>query len=189
MNNQVLRTIFERRSCRSYDAEKKVAEQDLVTVLKAGAYAPSAMNTQSWHFTAVVNKDALSRLNDAMLQSLPQEVRARIEARADGKKPSPFYNAPALIIVSLKEGVSLYPEADAACALQNMFLAATSLHLGTCWINQLRGKTPDDTPLGALLSELGVPAGNVVYGCCALGYADKESPMKDRVSGVVNIVK
>lgn len=189
MNNQVVRTIFERRSCRSYDAEKKVSEQDLLTVLKAGAYAPSAMNTQSWHFTAIVKGEALDRLNDALLESMPADARKRAEERAGGKKVSPFYSAPALIIVSLKEGASVYPEADAACALQNMFIAATSLHLGTCWINQLRGKTPDDTALGKLLAEFGVPNGNIIYGCCALGYADKESPMKDRVSGVVNIVK
>ena len=189
MNNQVVKTILERRSCRSYDQEKAVSEQDLITVLKAGAYAPSAMNTQSWHFTAVVKKDALDTLNDALLAEVSPDFLKRLEERAGSKKPSPFYHAPALIIVSLKESGSPYPEADAACALQNMFLAATSLKLGTCWINQLRGKTPDDTPLGKLLESLGVPRGNIVYGCCALGYADKESPMKDRVSGVVNIVK
>ena len=189
MNNQVVKTILERRSCRSYDQEKRVSEQDLITVLKAGAYAPSAMNTQSWHFTAVVNREALDKLNDALLAEASPAFLERLEERANGQKPSPFYHAPVLILVSLKESGSPYPEADAACALQNMFLAATSLHLGTCWINQLRGKTPDDTPLGTLLGNLGVPKGNIIYGCCALGYADKESPMKDRVAGVVNIVK
>ena len=189
MNNQVLKTIFERRSCRSYDQEKAVSEQDLVTVLKAGAYAPSAMNTQSWHFTAVLNKEALEKLNDVLLAEMPPDFLKRLEERAGGQKPSPFYHAPALIIVSLKESGSPYPEADAACALQNMFLAATSLKLGTCWINQLRGKTPGDTPLGTLLGNLGVPKGNIIYGCCALGYPSGSSPMKDRVAGVVNIVK
>lgn len=188
MNNQVVRTILERRSCRSYDAEKKVSEQDLMTVLKAGAYAPSAMNTQSWHFTAVVNKEKLAELNAAMLGAMSEDARARAASRAGDGSVSPFYHAPVLIIVALKENASPYPEADCACALENMFLAATSLKLGTCWINQLRGKQCDDTPLGKVLQSLGVPAGYAVYGCCALGYADKESPLKDRAMGVVNIV-
>lgn len=189
MNNQVVRNILERRSCRSFDEGRKVSEQDLFTVLKAGAYAPSAMNTQSWHFTAVTNAEKLDSLNAAMLNRIDDAARERVAARAGGKKPSPFYNAPVLIIVSLKADVSPYPEADCACALQNMFLAATSLGLGTCWINQLRGATAADSHVGAILTEFGIPADHIVYGCCALGYADKESPMKDRAVGVVSIIK
>lgn len=189
MNNQVVRTILERRSCRSFEQGRKVSEQDLMTVLKAGAYAPSAMNTQSWHFTAVVGEDKLQALNTAMLNRMDGAARARATERAGDRPVSPFYNAPVLIIVSLKKDTSPYPEADCACALQNMFLAATSLKLGTCWINQLRGADSSDPHVGALLAEYGIPEGNIVYGCCALGYADKESPMKDRVTGIVNIVR
>lgn len=189
MNNQVMRTILERRSCRSFDESKKVSENDLFTVLKAAAYAPSAMNTQSWHFTAVLNGDKLTELNEAMLASMSEAARTRVTERAGGKRVSPFYNAPAFIIVSLRDGASPYPEADCACALQNMFLAATSLGLSTCWINQLRGANAKSAHVGAVLASLGVPDGNTVYGCCALGYADKESPIKDRAAGVVNIVK
>lgn len=189
MNNQVVRTILERRSCRSFDEDRKVSENDIFTVLKAAAYAPSAMNTQSWHFTVVLNKDKLAELNEAMLSFMSESARERAKERAGDKRVSPFYNAPAFIIVSLKDGASPYPEADAACALQNMFLAATSLGLSTCWINQLRGASVKSEHVGKTLAELGVPESNTVYGCCALGYADKESPIKDRAAGVVNIVK
>lgn len=189
MNNQVVRTILERRSCRSFEQGRSVGEQDLMTVLKAGAYAPSAMNTQSWHFTAVVGAEKLQALNTAMLNRMDAAARERAQSRADGRPVSPFYNAPVLIIVSLKKGASPYPEADCACALENMFLAATSLKLGTCWINQLRGADCSDPHVGALLAQYGIPQDNEVYGCCALGYGDKESPLKDRVTGVVNIVK
>lgn len=189
MNNQVVRTILERRSCRSFDPEKKVSENDLFTVLKAGAYAPSAMNTQSWHFTAVTNAQKLAELNKAMLARMDGVAVQRATERAGDRPVSPFYNAPVFIIVSLRSGASPYPEADAACALENMFLAATSLGLSTCWINQLRGAGRSDAHVGAVLSELGVPEGHIVYGCCALGYADKESPLKDRAANVVTIVR
>lgn len=189
MNNQVMRNILERRSCRSFNGEKKVSEQDLFTVLKAGAYAPSAMNTQSWRFTAVVNAQKLQELNAAMLNRMDSAARERAANRANGRPVSPFYNAPAMIVVSLRNGASPYPEADAACALQNMFLAATSLGLGTCWINQLRGATLSDPHVGNVLRDFGVPEDHTVFGCCALGYADAESPLKDRAPNVVHIVK
>lgn len=189
MNNIVMRTILERRSCRSFAEDKKVGHDDLFAVLKAGAYAPSAMNTQSWHFTAVVSAQKLQELNAAMLSRMDAAARERATARAGGKPVSPFYNAPVLIIVSLKNGASPYPEADCACALENMFLAATSLKLGTCWINQLRGATVADPHVGALLASFGVPADHTVYGCCALGVPEKESPLKDRASGVVTVIE
>lgn len=189
MNNIVVRTILERRSCRSFAADKKVSEQDLFTVLKAGAYAPSAMNTQSWHFIAVANPQKLQELNAAMLSRMDGAARERVTQRAGDRPVSPFYNAPVFIIVSLKKGASPYPEADCACALQNMFLAATSLGLGTCWINQLRGADASDPHVGELLHSFGLPDDHAVYGCCALGYADKESPLKDRAAGVVSLVK
>ena len=189
MHNQVMRTILERRSCRSFAPDKSVSEQDLFTVLKAGAYAPSAMNTQSWHFTAVVNAEKLRELNAAILSRMDSAARERATQRAGDRPVSPFYNAPVLIIVSLKKGASPYPEADCACALQNMFLAAESLQLGMCWINQLRGADVADPHVGALLASYGIPADHAVYGCCALGVADKESPLKDRVGNVVTIIK
>lgn len=189
MNNQVMKTILERRSCRLFDTAKKVSEQDLFTVLKAGAYAPSAMNTQSWRFTVVESAQKLQELNAAMLARMDIAARERATQRAGNRPVSPFYNAPVMIVVSLKNGASPYPEADAACALQNMFLAATSLGLGTCWINQLRGADVTDPHVGGVLRDFGVPEDHTVYGCCALGYADAESPLKDRAPNVVHIVK
>lgn len=189
MDNQVMRAILKRRSCRSFDIGRKVNKNDLITVLEAGAYAPSAMNNQGWHFTAVTNGVKLTELNDAVLRRMDPAARERATARAGGRRVSPFYNAPALIIVSMRDGASVYPEADCACALQNMFLAAESLGLGTCWINQLKGATVCDKTVGEILKDLGVPEGNTVYGCCALGHADCESPLKERAAGTVNIVE
>ena len=45
---------------------------------------------------------------------------------------------------------------DCACALENIFLAAKSLGIGSCWINQL-GQTCDDPDVRAFLTKLGVP--------------------------------
>lgn len=186
--NQVLKVLLERRSCRSYDREKAIKEDDLFQILKAAAYAPSAMNTQAWHFTAVTHAEKLEKLNRAVYEQMDEATRTRISGRAADGTFHFFYHAPALIIVSCNPDASPYPEADCACALQNLFLAATSLGLGSCWINQLTHNSFEPI-VRAVLDELGVPPQNKVYGCAALGYAAAASPMKDRAPHTVNWVK
>ena len=68
---------------------------------------------------------------------------------------------------------------DCACAIENMFLAAQSLGIGSCWINQL-GTTCDDPEVREFITALGVPANHKVYGCVALGYPDSKIPMKEK---------
>ena len=46
--------------------EEKVADEDVEKILSAGVNAPSAMNTQPWHFTAVTDEEIAQKLADAM---------------------------------------------------------------------------------------------------------------------------
>ena len=186
--NTVIRNIIERRSVRSFDPDRKVADNDLMTILKAGASAPSPMNAQAWHFTAVADAAKLAALNEAVKAEMGASDIERNIARSKDETYNFYYHAPLLVIVSVSDK-AYYPREDAACALENMFLAAASLGLGSCWINQLSNGVSEAPGVRALLDTLGVPAGNKVYGCAAIGYADKTSPMKDRAPGVVNIVR
>jgi nitroreductase len=70
-----------------------------------------------------------------------------------------------------------------------MFLAAHSLGVGSCWINQL-GSVCADTGFRVLLDALGVPSGNYVHGVAALGYAadDADPKAPPRKEGTVNWV-
>lgn len=79
---------------------------------------------------------------------------------------------------------------DCACALENIFLAAKSLGIGSCWINQL-GQTCDDPDVRAFLTKLGVPESHKVYGCAALGYAPADAPVKEKKvkEGTVTIIR
>lgn len=71
-----------------------------------------------------------------------------------------------------------------------MFLAAQSLGIGSCWINQL-GTTCDDSEVREFITSLGVPENHKVYGCVALGYADLEIQIKEKKvkEGMVTIVR
>ena len=46
--------------------EEKVPDADVEKILAAGVNAPSAMNRQPWHFTAVTDEAVAQQLADAM---------------------------------------------------------------------------------------------------------------------------
>ena len=79
---------------------------------------------------------------------------------------------------------------DCACAMENIFLTATSLGLASCWINQL-GTTCDDPEVRTFITSLGVPENHKVFGCVALGYADEKAVLKEKVikDGTITIVR
>ena len=70
------------------------------------------------------------------------------------------YHAPVLIIVSDKVSDRLIYEHDGSCALENIFLSAHALGLGSVWINQLgEPELYDNKEFTDLLKEAGVPEG------------------------------
>jgi len=131
MPNPVLDAIFSRRSIRAYSSQQ-VTEEQLKLILKAGEAAPSAMNLQPWHFTAVQDQSLIRRINEAfraqMLLDCPPDTRVKFEEPAY----SVFYHAPTVIFCS-SPGIEAmrYTETDTGMAIENMALAAHALGLGS----------------------------------------------------------
>lgn len=186
--NETLKTILERRSCRSY-LETQINEDELQLILKAGMYAPSAMNQQPWHFTVIQGKELLSKVNEVIRDLLLKSNNKFAVERAQRPDYSAFYNAPTLIIVSGDEK-AVAPEADCSLALGNMFLAAHSLRVGSCWINGV--KRLDHSKEGrALIRELNIPPGHVIIGSGAFGYSGSEDQpiAPERKENVVTYIR
>ena len=53
--------LFDRRSIRAFTHRKLEIDQ-LELILKAGMYAPSAVNRQPWHFIVLQQRDILERV-------------------------------------------------------------------------------------------------------------------------------
>ncbi len=176
-----MKEIFARRSTRSYQA-REVEEEKLAAVLEAGNFAPSAMNNQNRQFTVILNAEVLQGLNEAVRALSGAETVKRISSRT-GDRFSFFYHAPILVVVSHLAG-DKNAAADCACSLQNMFLAAEEEGLGSCWINQLNDLC-EEPSVRALLDRAGVPGDHRVYGCAALGYVEKETPLREKTSKIV----
>lgn len=54
----VITTILERRSCRSF-TEESVSEVQIKTLLDCALAAPSGRGLQTWKFTAVLNREKI----------------------------------------------------------------------------------------------------------------------------------
>jgi nitroreductase len=105
--NAVIENIRTRRSIRSYE-QRQIPADDLRAILEAASFAPSAMATQGWLFTALQSPEALKKANDALRQTLrnipiTEGMNPRMAALIEKSKldDSEFlYGAPTYIIVS-----------------------------------------------------------------------------------------
>jgi nitroreductase len=129
MTNEVLHTVYTRRSIRSYKPDR-VPPEMLEAVLTAGQCAPYAV-ADSRHFTVLRDRVLIDRMNKAAITEgvkmggLQRELFLR--PGFDGT-----YGAPVVIIISMNESTVQY---DAVCgaSAQNMLIAAQSLGLASCW--------------------------------------------------------
>ena len=181
--------ILTRRSIRKF-TDRQIPHEDLETILRCATYAPRGMNNQSWQFTVVQDKETLE-----LIARTVRETFRIVNARADGEKNTQFkkphmpddynclFHAPTFIIASNKADYHMALQ-DCACALENIFLAAHELGIGSCWVNQLYNLSDEDH-LRELLSRLGVPNDHRICGCAALGYAAEPVSAKERKPGTV----
>ena len=179
--NETMESILGRRSTRKYRPEQ-ITDEQLNLILQAATYAPSGSNSQSWLFTAVQSKRILADLNELIRQAAlswelpPDAYPAKIGTQRGAANAETFRfhpNAPTLIIASNRKYTNSM--ADCACALENMFVAAHSLGLASCWINPIAWST-DYEPLRDYLAALGLPKEHVICGSAAIGYPDGPLP-------------
>ena len=187
--NEVIKALRERRSIRSFSPDP-VAEADLESILTAGLYAPSARNNQGTLITALAKPGLIGRLNEAVKSASAQAGFDRYAALVGQPAYSiNFRQAPVFIIVSADPAATLTPAEDGALVLGQLMLAAHSLGLGSCWVNQLApiDREPD---FRRLLGELGLPESHRVIGCLALGHPAGEKPKApERKPGRLNVIR
>lgn len=120
-----------------YFADDDVPEEDIEKILSAGINAPSAMNTQPWHFTAITNDEVTQKLADAMSAAKPPAKPADDNTAENTDKPKENFSkaankagigdAPLTIVISCEDGAEL----SAGLAVQNMSAEAQLLGYGT----------------------------------------------------------
>jgi len=136
MKNQVLETIKNRRSIRKYLPDQ-IKDAELKAILEAGAYAPSAHNEQSWHFTVIRDKQFLDRASEKAKELMAAQDTDWVKRMGQNSAYHLFHKAPVVVVVSMRKD-AMSPLVDCSAAIQNMLLAAESLDIGSCWIGLAR---------------------------------------------------
>jgi nitroreductase len=184
-------------------SDTPVNDEDLQTILLAGINAPSAMNSQPWHFSAVTDKAVLEQIAGDMSFG-----RGGPKPPAGGNPPEGFEppafpggvpsgegmpgpmppmgggapkagvaDAPLAIIVSCPENSKF----DAGLACQNMSAAAQLLGYGTKIISSptiaLNGEKQNE-----YREILGIPENYSAAAVLLIGYENAESGAADAVT-------
>ncbi len=188
MNNPVIENVKDRRSIRRFKNEQ-ISQEELHEIVTAGRLAPSGRNVQQNHFV-VIQKDELKKrirrvIEDAYAAipkdhpSYPKLERAILRAKEHDYDF--FFSAPTLIVVANnKENDNAM--ADVAVALENMMLVATSLSIGSCYINQFKRMNENPEVL-AHFENLGLNPDERILGALALGYSALPWPERKDITG------
>lgn len=172
----ILEIIKKRRSIRKYQLTQ-IKDEELTAILEAGRSAPSGGNNQTSHFIVIQNASILQELDrlvslEFQKMDIKEEMYKGLQFAIKAAKKGGynfFYNAPTLIIAANKKNYG-NAIADCACALENMMLAAASLNIGSCWINQLHW-LDDNEVIHKYMLELGLGDDETICGGLSLGYS------------------
>ena len=193
ISNEVLTCIIKRRSTRKF-TDEQISPEQLDALLEAAVWAPSGGNNQSWLFTAIQNKDVLGRLNELVREGFRHWVpdddypgKHAMKNAVLNENYHFFHHAPTLIVASNRPNYE-NAMADCALALENIFLAAQSMKLGSCYINQLHWLR-DDEGVRGYLAELGIPREHTICSAAAVGFIGAESPVPVRKEGTIKIIR
>lgn len=185
--NSVIEAIKNRRAIRQYFPDQ-IKDDELDTILEAGMYAPSALNEQSWHFTVIQSKDAISDLNKAAKEAAKElSQNEAIKQLAFDENADIFYGAPTVIVVSGEEN-AMTPLIDCVAATENMLIAAKSLNIGSCW-NGIATFIFNKEEGAEYAKKLGIPKGYKPYYAVTMGYTDSKPEAAPRRGGAVNFIK
>ncbi len=143
--------ILNRRSIREY-AEGDISAEQIKTLLTAGMYAPSAMNSQPWEFIVVKNRDTLDKLaGGAPYWSMLRSAPLAIVVLAD--------------ISGYKATTTEFFKQDCSAATQNILCAAEGLGLGGVWLG-LYGK---EDRMSYVAEALDIPDGIHPFSLLSIG--------------------
>lgn len=156
-----MKEIFTRRSIRKYEG-RPVSDEQILQLLKAAMYAPSAGNEQPWHFVVVQDREVLDEI-------------ARRHPLAGALKQAPLAIVPCCDTGIVKYRGSFWIQGISA-AIQNMLLEAKYLGLGSCWC----GVYPWEKLVEKIRQILNLPPDIIPVAAVAIGYPGEEVETPER---------
>jgi nitroreductase len=167
-DNEVIRTLLNHRSVRSFLPDREVPPGALETIIAAASSASTSSNLQTWSVIAVEDPERKARLSvlaanqkfirDAPLLLMWLADLSRLERLAEAKgKPMEGTRYLEAFILGL---------VDAALASQNAVTAAESIGLGCVYVGAMRNKPAE------VAAELKLPPNVMAVFGLSVGYPD-----------------
>jgi nitroreductase len=155
----IMEILENRRSIRKF-TQQPVEPEKIEQLVEAALRSPSGRGINPWFFILVDEPEKLERLS-----------RSKPGGAAFLK------NAPLGIVVCADTGKTDTYLEDASIASTIIHLAATSMGLGSCWI-QINKRTREDgiTAEQYVVRELELPEETMVLSIVAIGYPDETKP-------------
>jgi len=159
----------ERRSVRSYDASKKVSEEQIAEIIKAAQLAPTWKNFQPGRYYAVLSDEAVARVSEAGLPPFNQKncSGAALIITTFVKDRSGFSKG-----VPDNELGNMWGAYDLGLQNAYMVLKATDIGLDTLIMGIRDGE--------ALRKELSIPDTEEVVSVIAVGYGNGQKVLHPR---------
>lgn len=177
-DNEVIRTIMQRRSIRQYK-DKPVPRELLDKIVECGINAPNGMNKQPWQVRVVTNAQYIADVTALYLEQNPQ-------AKNDKSFKNLFRNAPAVIFIASPADGS--GQIDCGLLGGNMILAAQSLGLGTCCLGgPIRFMNSEAA--APFVERLDLPEGYQLLYAIGVGYPDESPAAKPRDAQKVKFIE
>jgi nitroreductase len=138
-------------------SEKDVSEETVVNLIGSAVKAPAAGGIREYEFIAVTDKDTKAQLSK--LSSTPNIDSApfMIVLVCDKSKIDAVFD---------EEESGVFCVENAALAIENILLTATSYGLGSAWVATLQQES--------IKKLLNIPGKYAVRGVIAIGYPEKE---------------
>ncbi len=146
-----------RYSCRSY-SDKKVEEEKLESILKAGNLSPTAKNTQCQKIYVLTNKEKILQIES--VRGMFNASTVLVVCGDKERECKRFYTNQSLM------------ETDLAIVTTYMMLEATNLGLQSCWVCYF-----NEEQVSKLLN---LPENIVPYNLLLLGYPDENGVPSNR---------
>lgn len=155
--------IFKRKSIRQFQ-DKKIEENKIKKLLKAGMQAPSAMNSQPWEFIVITDKENIKKIENMSLYSKPAKT-----------------STCCIITLFNKDYLEkfdnyVWVQQDMGACTQNILLQAVEEGLGAVWL----GTYPDEERVNYLKENFEIPEDVYPYSVIVLGYPIEEYTGTDR---------
>ncbi len=175
-------TVFEamknRKSVRSYQ-DRPVEDEKIRAIVEAGNMAAGTPMAGKVYFSVITNSEVLKSVVDGAKAVMGKSGVPMLEKIASNPNFNPIYGAPVAVVISTDKAdnpnTAGMARANAACAGENMLIAATELGLGSCYLES--PTLAFNIPTIAEASR--IPENAQAQAVIVFGYSDDNAPHKE----------